>query len=129
VTWRLRVLLPRLWWSTELVHFEASFVPRASEFWRLDARFRLSDEVWRQLPAYQDFGFIPVILRFARRRGATEIEWLVFATNCARPNPRLRPILEARGFVVRDVPDRGFCYYRRDKTISGDDSKSGADAG
>jgi len=29
---------------------------------------------------------------------------LVFATNCARPNPRLRPILEARGFVVRRGP-------------------------
>jgi len=72
---------------------------------------------------------IPVIVRFARRRGASEIEWLVFATNCARPNPRLRPILEARGFVVREVPDRGVCYYRRDQTISGDDSKSGADAG
>ena len=58
---------------------------------------------------------ISVILRLARRRAAYEIEWLVFATNCARPNPRLRPVLERRGFVVREVPDRGFCYYRRDR--------------
>ena len=57
---------------------------------------------------------ISVILRLARRRAADEIEWLVFATNCARPNPKLRPLLERRGFVVREVPDRGFCYYRRD---------------
>jgi hypothetical protein len=68
---------------------------------------------------------ISVILRFARRRGATEIEWLVFATNCARPNPRLRPILERRGFIVREIPDRGFCYYRRDKTVSSDDATTG----
>jgi hypothetical protein len=68
---------------------------------------------------------ISVIMRFARRRDATEIEWLVFATNCARPNPRLRPILEKRGFIVREVPDRGFCYYRREKTVSGNDGKTG----
>jgi hypothetical protein len=64
-------------------------------------------------------GVIPaltaVLLRLARRRGATDIEWFVFATNCARPNPKLRPILERRGFMVRDFPDRGFCYYRRDR--------------
>ena len=72
---------------------------------------------------------ISVILRFARRQSAAEIEWLVFATNCARPNPRLRPILEGRGFVVREVPDRGFCYYRRDRVVSSDESKTEADAG
>ena len=33
---------------------------------------------------------IPVILRFARRRGAAEIEWLVFATNCARAATAIR---------------------------------------
>jgi len=68
---------------------------------------------------------ISVILRLARRRAATEIEWLVFATNCAQPNPRLRPVLVARGFVVREVPDRGFCYYRRDQVASTGDSKPG----
>jgi hypothetical protein len=55
-----------------------------------------------------------VIVRFARAREADAIEWFVFATNCARPNPRLRPILERRGFVVRDIEGRGACYYRRD---------------
>ncbi len=46
-----------------------------------------------------------VILRIARRRQLKE--WLVFATNCARPNPRLRPIVEHRGFVVREIPPTG----------------------
>jgi hypothetical protein len=60
----------------------------------------------------------PVVVRLAQRRGAAEIEWLVFATNCARPNPRLRPILERRGFAVREIPGRGVCYHRRDLVAS-----------
>lgn len=37
--------------------FEASVVPTLADFNRLDARFRLSDDVWKQLPQYHDFGF------------------------------------------------------------------------
>ncbi|MBA3547972.1 MAG: hypothetical protein H0T76_15925 [Nannocystis sp.] len=37
--------------------FEASFVPRVADFARLDPRFRMSDEVWRALPQYADWGF------------------------------------------------------------------------
>lgn len=55
-----------------------------------------------------------IIIRLARQRGASEVEWLVFATNCARPNPRLQPVLERCGFIVTQIPERGFCYYRRD---------------
>ena len=62
---------------------------------------------------------ISVVVRLAQRRGAADIEWFVFATNCARPNPRLRPILERRGFVVRVLPDRGLCYHRRDRVARG----------
>jgi hypothetical protein len=38
-------------------NFEASFVPTLKDFSRLDARFRLSDEVWKSLPQYADYGF------------------------------------------------------------------------
>lgn len=76
---------------------------------------------------------IPVVVRLARRRGAAEIEWLVFATSCARPNPRLRPILERRGFVVRETSGRGLCYHRRDLVERDDanrtDSAGGEGAG
>lgn len=37
--------------------FEASFVPTLADFARLDARFRISDDVWRALPQYADWGF------------------------------------------------------------------------
>ena len=41
----------------EVGSFEASFVPTIADFSRLDARFRLPDDAWDQLPAYQKFGF------------------------------------------------------------------------
>jgi hypothetical protein len=37
--------------------FVASFVPRVADFARLDKRFRMSDDVWRALPQYRDWGF------------------------------------------------------------------------
>lgn len=40
------------------------------------------------------------------------VEWLVYATNCARPNPKLRRVLERKAFEVRDVPGKGECYYK-----------------
>jgi hypothetical protein len=42
----------------EVGAFDASFVPSLSDFDRLDARFRFSDEVWAALPRqYRDYGF------------------------------------------------------------------------
>src|SRR3954470_14499541 len=34
--------------------FEASYVPTIADFARLDARFRLSEQVWDKLPGYKD---------------------------------------------------------------------------
>jgi hypothetical protein len=48
--------------------FEASFVPSLAEFARLDARFRISDEVWRALPQYSDYGFCVFKLGELRQR-------------------------------------------------------------
>ena len=45
-------------------------------------------------------------------RTGTKVEWFVYATHCARPNPKLRRVLERRGFVVREVAGRGPCYYQ-----------------
>jgi hypothetical protein len=50
--------------------------------------------------------------RYARRRGLSAVEWRVHALNCARPNPKLRRVLERRGFVVADVPGTGPCYHQ-----------------
>jgi hypothetical protein len=47
--------------------FEASFVPSLDDFDRLDARFRLSPEVWARLPQYADWGF--AVFQLAPQRG------------------------------------------------------------
>jgi hypothetical protein len=49
--------------------------------------------------------------RYARQRGLSGVEWVVHALHCADPNPKLRRLLERRGFVVRDVPGVGEAYY------------------
>jgi hypothetical protein len=38
--------------------FEASFVPSLDQFDRLDERFRIPDDIWRQVPGYESFGFV-----------------------------------------------------------------------
>lgn len=47
--------------------FEASFVPRRADFARLDARFRLPDGVWSQLPCPEDYGFAVFKLKAGER--------------------------------------------------------------
>lgn len=43
--------------------FDASFVPSRADFARLDARFRIEDSLWDQLPEYHDYGFAVFQLR------------------------------------------------------------------
>ena len=50
--------------------------------------------------------------RYARKRGLRAVEWLVYATACAKPNLKLRRVLERRGFAIRDVPSKGECYHQ-----------------
>jgi hypothetical protein len=50
--------------------------------------------------------------RFARGHQLHAVEWLVYATACAKPNPKLRRVLERRGFAVRNVPGKGECYHQ-----------------
>lgn len=49
--------------------------------------------------------------RYARNQSLKEMEWIVHALNCAKPNPKLRPFLERRGFTVRDIPGTGQAYW------------------
>jgi hypothetical protein len=41
--------------------------------------------------------------RFAQLHGISEIEWIVHAVHCAKPNLKLRRVLEKRGFIVQNV--------------------------
>lgn len=63
-------------------------------------------------------GVLPTLWRFgqtyARRDQLAEVEWLVHATRCANPNPRLPHVLRHMGFQVEQVPVRGLVYRRLD---------------
>ena len=53
-----------------------------------------------------------VAQRYARKRHLRAVEWLVYATACAKPNLKLRHVLERRGFTVREVAGKGECYHQ-----------------
>ncbi len=42
----------------EVGDYVASFVPKASDFDRLDPQFSIRKEVWQKIPEYDDYGFI-----------------------------------------------------------------------
>ena len=48
--------------------------------------------------------------RYAERENMPFMEWRVDAVHCADPNPKLRRVLEQRGFEIRDVEGVGECY-------------------
>ena len=48
--------------------------------------------------------------RYAKQRGLKTVEWVVHALNCAEPNPKLRRVMERRGFQIVDVEGIGKAY-------------------
>lgn len=52
--------------------------------------------------------------RFASLNGIGEIEWVVHAVHCAKPNLKLRRVLERRGFFVSVID--GVEAYRYSET-------------
>ena len=61
--------------------------------------------------------------RYAEKRGLLGVEWIVHAVNCAAPNPKLRQVMERRGFRVQDVPGGGEAYHYRHPVRPGDTPK------
>jgi hypothetical protein len=49
--------------------------------------------------------------RYARLHEISEIEWIVHAVTCAKPNHKLRRVLERRGFVIRHLDGIGEAYH------------------
>lgn len=51
--------------------------------------------------------------RYAKREGLSFIEWRVHAVHCAKPNLKLRRVLERKGFIVREIEGVGECFWLR----------------
>jgi hypothetical protein len=61
-------------------------------------------------------GVLPTLIdlmeRYAEKRRLNEVEWIVHALTCAKPNLKLRRVMERRwNFVVEDVPGIGLAYH------------------
>jgi hypothetical protein len=60
-------------------------------------------------------GVLPILAslaqRYAEKRKLRRIEWVVHALNCAKPNPKLRRVMERRGFIVQNVAGIGTAFY------------------
>ena len=49
--------------------------------------------------------------RYVTLRKLSGVEWIIHAGTCAKPNLKLRRVLERRGFVVKNVDGVGEAYY------------------
>ena len=53
--------------------------------------------------------------RYAKDKGLKRVEWVVHALNCAKPNLKLRRVLERRGFIITNIEGVGEAYYFMDE--------------
>ena len=62
-------------------------------------------------------GVLPALIdaveRWSRAHGVGAIEWIVYATDCAEPNPKLTSVLERLGFIIRILDNGAQGYWRR----------------
>ena len=49
--------------------------------------------------------------RYARLQKLSGIEWIVHAVTCAKPNLKLRRVLEHRGFTIEEIEGVGEAYH------------------
>lgn len=67
-------------------------------------------------------GVLPALASLARRyamlHGLLRVEWIVHAVSCAKPNLKLRRVLERRGFSIRQIAGTGEAYYFLDRVKS-----------
>ena len=54
--------------------------------------------------------------KYAKKRNLLYVEWIVHAINCAKPNLKLREVLNKRGFKVEHVDGIGDAYHLVHKT-------------
>jgi hypothetical protein len=52
--------------------------------------------------------------RYAILHELSSVEWIVHAVSCAKPNLKLRRVLEHRGFIVTEVAGVGEAFYLLD---------------
>jgi len=63
-------------------------------------------------------GVLPLLFiltrKYAKKNNLKKVEWIVHALNCAKPNPKLRPVMEKKGFTIEKIEGIGEAYYYSD---------------
>lgn len=59
-------------------------------------------------------GIASLLKRYARQRSLHTIEWSVHAVDCAKPNLKLRRVLERSGFSIHERVGSGRTFRRTD---------------
>jgi hypothetical protein len=71
-------------------------------------------------------GVLPALASLARHYAKLQklsgVEWIVHAVSCAKPNPKLRRVLDLRGFKVEQLPGIGEAYHLIDVFLNGSQS-------
>lgn len=115
--------------ATLVVHdvgdFVASFVPTKDDFGRLDPRFRISPEVLRARPAYDDHGFAVFQLKprrglFGLRRKRQTVHPMAFTFPTRRPNALFFPTLHVHDGTIpaRAAFDHSLYLQTEDRVLS-----------
>jgi hypothetical protein len=78
--------------------FEASFVPTEQDFSRLDERFRLPRDAWKQLPVYESYGFAV----FKLKPGAMKVHPMAFSFQRKLPKTLFFPTVHIHDGKVHE---------------------------
>ena len=82
--------------------FEASFVPSIDQLDRLDPRFRIPLRVWKQLPAYESFGFVVFKLQPGKR---VNVHPMAFSFRTRDPGTVFFPSVHVHDAEVHETAD------------------------
>ena len=94
--------------------YEASFVPTAADFTRLDERFRLPTDVLAKLPAWSDFGFAV----FKLRAGNLEVHPMAFDFPTREPGTLFFPTVHVHDGEVHDEAEFDHVLYLQPGALS-----------
>lgn len=79
--------------------FEASFVPSAADFSRLDARFSIEPEIWKKIPTYADYGFAV----FKLKKGSHKVHPMALQFPSRQPDKLFFPTIHIHDGEVHAV--------------------------
>ena len=87
--------------------FDASYVPTAADFSRLDERFRLPEGTWEKIPGYKGFGFAV----FKLRQGNHTVHPMAFSFPSATPERLFFPTLHIHDGEVHKKAEFDHTFY------------------